>query len=120
MLHQNLIRNIAKGLIVAYFVTAVLLLVIAFLLWKWNIGGKVIGGGMIAIYVLSSLIGGLYLGKKQKERKFLWGILMGVLYVFLLLFAAVLTHGIAGIWGKETIFAIIICVLSGMLGGMVA
>lgn len=120
MRHQNFIRNIAKGLLFSYFVTAVLLLVIALFLWKWNIGVKVISGGMIAIYVLSSLVGGLYLGKKQRERKFLWGILMGVLYIFILLFAAVLTHGMAGVWGKETIFAMFICILSGMLGGMVA
>lgn len=118
--HQNLMRNIAKGLLFSYLVTAVLLLVIALLLWKWNIGGKVIGGGIIAIYVLSSLIGGLYLGKKQRERKFLWGILMGVLYVVILLFASAFTNGMADIWGKETIFAVIICILSGMLGGMVA
>ena len=120
MQKRTVTGNVVKGLLFSYLMTAGLLLVLALLLWKWNVSKNLIHAGMLVIYVFSPMIGGFYLGKRQKERKYLWGILIGSCYVISLILLSVLEHGVSGMIGKETAFAMIICILSGMLGGMVA
>lgn len=116
---QNLC-NLLKGVIVSYVVSAVFLLLLALAVWKWNVSEMVVNGVMVVIYILSTAVGGFCLGKKQKEKKFLWGILLGTLYILLLLFAAAVMSGPSGIINRETLTIAFICILSGMHGGMVA
>ena len=63
-----------KALVLAYAVTGILLLVLAFLLYKLGLGESQVNLGIMVIYILSSLLGGFYMGKKVKIRRFLWGI----------------------------------------------
>ena len=62
-----------KALVLAYAVTGILLLVLAFLLYKLGLGESQVNLGIMVIYILSSLLGGFYMGKKVKIRRFLWG-----------------------------------------------
>jgi putative membrane protein (TIGR04086 family) len=50
-----------------------------------DISDGILRGTVIFIYVLSAATGGIYIGKMQKEKKFLWGFLTGCLF-FLILF----------------------------------
>lgn len=57
----------------SYIVTGVLLLVLAMLLYKFELDEKTVSAGIVAIYVASTLIGGLVLGKMAKVRMFFVG-----------------------------------------------
>ena len=76
---------VLKALLVSYIVTGVLLLVLAMLLYKFELDEKTVSAGIVAIYVASTLIGGLVLGKMAKVRRFLWGLGLGIAYFALLL-----------------------------------
>lgn len=60
-------------LVFAYVITGVLLLGLAFLLYKFRLDEKVINMAVIVIYVLVTFLSGFLAGKKLKVRKFLWG-----------------------------------------------
>lgn len=114
------VMGVLRGLVIAYVVSGLFLLVVAFALWKWNIPEIAVNGCMIAAYFLSAFAGGFYLGKKQREKKFLWGILLGFCYILLLLFASAVLQEPSGILNRETVTVAVVCVLSGMLGGMIS
>lgn len=118
MNHQGKMICFLKALIVSYFMTGIILLILALGVWKLEFSETVVNIGMIVSYILSALIGGWYLGKKRKEKKFLWGICLGISYIVILLAAAMVTNGPSGFLNRNTITTAIICILSGMLGGM--
>ena len=57
---------VLKALLVSYVVTGMLLLILAMLLYKFDLDEKSVSAGIIAIYVASTLIGGLVLGKWRR------------------------------------------------------
>lgn len=116
----KVIFRICKSLIVSCFVTGILMLLFSFFLWKMDLGGGVLKGMVIGMYILSSFMGGIYIGKKQKEKKFLWGMLSGSLYFLILVLFTVLSKDYTGSLGMEFVTACVICCFSGTLGGMVA
>ena len=80
---------------------------------------KIVSVAIILIYIAASLFAGFISGKKMGTRKFLWGLLAGVLYFTILLCVSlVLEQGAAGISGN-LITVFFICAGSGMLGGMI-
>ena len=61
-----------RAQLTAWVVTALLLLLMALLLFKLELNESKVSLGMTAVYVLSCFFGGLAAGKGGK-RKFLWG-----------------------------------------------
>ena len=94
---QTLVMDFIKILFVMYFITCILLLLLAFVLYKAQPGEMVSKVWLIAVYIISGLAGGFLIGKRTKSRKFLWGCLMGMLY-FAILFAVslLLYKGLGG------------------------
>ena len=97
------------ALIVAYVITVLALFGIAFVMLL-----------ILAVYVLSCFAGGWYAGRRAGQRKFLQGLLVGVLY-FAILFL------ISGMGEREIQsdlasggLACLLCAAGGMLGGMLA
>lgn len=108
-----------RSLLVTYVVTALLLFLLAFLLFRLDLNESKVALGMIAVYILSCLFGGFAAGKGGKNRKFLWGLLNGSLY-FLILLAVSLGKG-GGTDGFFSWFTTgALCLGSGMLGGMLS
>lgn len=107
-----------KCLLFSYILTVGLLLLLALFLYRFGLAEKTVSIAIIMIYIAASLFAGFAAGKKIGTRKFLWGLLAGVLYFTILLCVSlVLEHGTAGISGNlMTVF--FICAGSGMLGGM--
>ena len=109
-----------KSILASYIVTAILLLILAFLLYQFELGEKVISAGIVAIYVMSTLIGGMIIGKIAQTRRFIWGISLGIIYFLLLL---LITLGIyreitSGVGNLITSF--VLCAGGGMTGGMIS
>lgn len=106
-----------RALLVAYVVTALLLLLMAFMLFKFEWDESKVAIGMIAVYVISCFLGGFAAGKGGQSRRFLWGLLTGTLY-FLILVLVSLGFGGSNAFSMATTGAL--CLGGGMIGGMLA
>ena len=107
-------------LLIAYLVTGLLLLLLAFLAYKANLSEQGSGIGILVIYVLSSFVAGFITGKKSKKRKFLFGAMMGICYFVVLLLLSLGIHDkvAPGAFAKWS--AGLLCMGGGMLGGMLS
>lgn len=110
---------VIRSLIVSYIITGLLLLFTAFLLYMLEPEQSLVSLGILAIYVLSSFLGGLLAGRGVGSRKFLWGLLTGALYFALLLLASALFGGVDS-EAAEIVTTMLLCFGGGMLGGMLA
>lgn len=79
---------VVRSLLVMYIISGLLLVLLALIVSRVEKEDAVAQVGVIVIYVLSCGIGGFVLGKWKKRQKFLWGLLVGILYVATLLGAA--------------------------------
>ena len=111
---------IIRALLLDYLVTVTGLILLSVGIWKFQIGDKIVNAAMTVLYFLSVFTGSIYLGRKVKERKFLWGMLQGTLYFLLWVSAVAAANGFVGVLNQNTFTIGIICILSGTLGGMLA
>lgn len=105
---------------VMFVVSALLLLLLVLLLYKAELSEAAVKTGVIVIYIITGMTGGILIGKQRKERKFLWGLAAGALY-FAILFA--FSVGFKQETGAEPVKAVttlVLCAASGMAGGMVS
>ena len=110
-----------KALLLSYAVTGVLLLGLAFLLYKFGLGESQVNLGIMVIYILSCLAGGFYMGRKGKTRRFLWGMGLGAGYALLLMAVTYLTERPFGGGDlTEILLMFFICIMGGALGGMLS
>lgn len=106
-----------KVLLSAYVTTMVLLFILAFGLYKFDLTEQAVQGGIIAIYVLSAFIGGRMAGKIKKQRRFAWGIASGGIYFLVLILISFLVYHSVSL-GTDAIQNLMFCSLGGMAGGM--
>lgn len=109
---------VVKVLFAMYIVTGLILLLLTALLYKFDIGENVINLGVISVYIISGFLGGFILGKVKKTRKFLWGMVIGGLYFLILFAASVLFEKGLGNDAGHFVTTFVLCVASGMAGGM--
>ncbi len=100
--------------------SALLLLGLAFILLQNDMSSQFISGSIIASYVVSCLAGGFAMGQFTGKHKFLWGIGIGIGYFCVLLLAGRILYPHGTKEEIQIISSFLICMVSGMLGGMVA
>ena len=111
---------IIKCMLGAYILTAGLLLLLAFMLYRFGLSEKVVSICIIAVYIIVTFLAGLLAGKREGRKKFLWGLMMGVLYFGILVAVSlVVNRGLEDVAGN-LITVFFLCAGSGMLGGMVS
>ncbi|QHQ61194.1 TIGR04086 family membrane protein [Anaerocolumna sedimenticola] len=121
VLHRNSkVVVILRDLLISYMVTGILLLLLAFFMLKADLSGGILNGGILLTYVLSSFAGGFLLGKSADQKRFLWGLGMGALYFIMLVLISILTNSVMGMEASRVITVMVICLFSGMLGGMIS
>jgi len=109
-----------KAVLISYIITAIILLILSLLLYKANIGDNIIKIGVVVTYIVSSFIGGFLAGKGITERKFLWGLICGGIYVAVILMISLMLGGQKDGNITNYLSMILLCLGSGMLGGMVS
>ena len=112
------VATILKCILFAYILTAIMLLFFAFLLYKFSMPAKVIGVGIIVIYVGCSLLGGFLAGKRIQVKKYIWGLCVGVSYFLLLVVLSLIINGGFQNISDDFLLTLILCGGGGMLGGM--
>ena len=118
MKRKNIVFVCAKGMILMYALTAICLLFLTFLLYRYEVGTGILSGGVTVTYLLWGFSGGFLLGRNAASRRFVWGLLAGVLYfggIFLM--STALQHGFPRN-PRSAILTAILCLLAGMTGGM--
>ena len=109
-----------KSLLASYIVTGLLLLVLTFLVYKFELDEQLVVAGIVAIYVVSTFMGGYIIGKLTGVKKFVWGMMIGAVY-FILLY--LISYGVYREFNTNGISAIttaILCIGGGTLGGMLS
>ncbi|MBE5876119.1 MAG: TIGR04086 family membrane protein [Lachnospiraceae bacterium] len=118
MKNYERVISLLKGVLIAYIITAVMLFLMAFLLYQFNLSETIVDIGILICYVASSLMAGLCYAINAKSRKFAWGMLAGFVYYAVLLGISVAIEEDFEIFSTSCITTLFICTGSGMLGGM--
>lgn len=109
-----------KSLLFSYILTAVMLLLLALLLYKMGLSEQTVSIAIIVIYVIATFFAGFVTGKKMKSRKFLWGLLMGGAYFLTLAVVSMAVNQSVAELGDSFLTTLILCAGGGMLGGMIS
>jgi len=109
-----------KTLLFSYILTGAFLALLAFLLYKVGLTESIVSIVIIAIYVAATFFAGFVAGKRLKNRKFLWGLLMGSAYYLVLLGISMIMGEPAGRLGDSAVTTLVLCAAGGMMGGMLS
>ena len=109
-----------KALLAAYVVTGILLIILALALYKFELNEGAVTAGVTAVYLISTFTGGLVVGKLATVRRFLWGIVLGILYFALLLLVTVGIYRTFHGSSTEILVTFALCAGGGMAGGMIS
>ena len=111
---------VLKALVAAYIVTGLLLLILAFALYKLGLSENVVELGVVFIYLLSSAIGGFFIGKCMEVKRLLWGVLLGLFYAVLLLVLSLIVRGNAQGIIQSGLLNTLICLGGGAIGAFLS
>ena len=109
-----------KALLFSYVVTGISLLLLSVLLYKFEWHENLVSAAIVAVYVLSTVVGGIVIGKLVRTRRFFWGLLLGNLYFILLLVITIILYRSLSGNGLNMLTAWILCTGGGMTGGMIS
>ena len=122
---ENMQKNIKviwwiKSLLASYIVTVILLLVLTFFMYKFELNEKIVSAAIVGIYVVSTLIGGMIIGKLTKSKRYLWGMVLGIIYFVLLLLITLGVYRTLNGDSVSIVTSLILCAGGGMAGGMIS
>ena len=109
-----------KALLFSYVVTGISLLLLSVLLYKFEWNEHLVSAAIVAVYVLSTVVGGIVIRKLVRTRRFFWGLLLGNLYFILLLVITIILYRSLSGNGLNMLTAWILCTGGGMTGGMIS
>lgn len=111
---------VLKSLLVSYILTGVLLLLLAVALYKLELNEKAVSAAIVAIYIVSTLIGGIIIGKFARVRRYLWGLGLGSGYFALLLLITLGVYRTLNGDAANLVTTFVLCAGGGMAGGMLS
>lgn len=112
--------QIIKALMAAYVITGVLLLLLAFVLYKFELDEGKVTLGIIGVYIVSCLVGGLIVGKRIGTRRFIWGLIVGAVYFLILTGVSMAVNRSLDGNAGSFLSTMVMCMGGGMLGGMLS
>lgn len=111
---------VLKSLLVSYILTGVLLLLLAVALYKLELNEKAVSAAIVSIYIVSTLIGGIIIGKFARVRRYLWGLGLGIGYFALLLLITLGVYRTLNGDAANLVTTFVLCAGGGMAGGMLS
>ena len=112
--------RIIRSLLISYLCSAIILILLTVLLYKFRLDESQITLGIHGTYILSCLLGGFLAGKSMKSKRLLWGLLTGIFYfIFLFLVSSLQEQSVTS--ELPQILKILgLCAGSGMIGGILS
>ena len=114
------ILDLLKYLLFSYVITGIVLLLMAFVLYRFGLTEKIVSIVMILLYIAASFLAGNLAGKKMGSRRFLWGLLMGTAYFLVLVILSLVVNHSIGDLTSSFFPTLLLCAGGGMLGGMLS
>lgn len=112
---------ILKTLIAGYVITVLALLALAFCLYRFRVSDNVISIGIYVTYGISTLCGGLLIGKSMGVKRLMWGLLYGIVYFLILCVVSIIvSRGISSVDTAHIIKSAVVCILCGAFGGVIS
>ncbi|MCR4802696.1 MAG: TIGR04086 family membrane protein [Lachnospiraceae bacterium] len=115
---KKISKRIILATLFAMLITAMFIFLGALLLYKDMASSVGIGAMVVASYVCACLVSGCFLAGIGFGRRFLWGSLMGSIYFGILFLVGMIFNGYAIKDIKQCALVAVICIFSGMIGGM--
>lgn len=117
---ENPAKVLAVVLFIMFIISGVLLLLLALLLYRLELSEAVVKVAVIIIYIVTGMSGGILMGKKIKDKKFLWGFLAGTVYFGILFVVSLAVKGGTGIEPVKMVTTWVLCACAGTAGGMIS
>ena len=115
---KRAVLQMGKGIVLAYIISALVLVILAFLMYKMDISEGVVRGGIIFAYVISCFVSGMVVSASRDGRRYLWGLLQGILYYIILIVVSMICNRTVFTQIPGVLSAFFLCGFGGMLGGM--
>ena len=115
----GIVRVMAAAWLLSVVVSAVGMLLAALIFCMVGEGQNRVGIAVYVIVVLAVLIGGIYAGHRIGYRRFLWGMALGALYYVMLCMVSVASGCMDAAGWQLCLPFVVLCLGSGMLGGMI-
>lgn len=112
--------EMGKALLISYLLTGIILAILSYFVFQYEIREGIVNVIIVATYVIANFMGGFICGKKLKEKKFLWGLGLGLLYAVVLMVVSIALGNGVTLADKSNLTMIMLCTCGGMLGGMLA
>lgn len=109
-----------RSLLFSYILTGILLVILAFGLYKLRLKEGQVMIAVNAIYIITCLLGGFIMGKGIRQRRFFCGFILGLLYFAVLFLVSLLLN--KGFHSSPTQLGTTmgICIVSGTIGGILS
>lgn len=117
---SRVVVHIMTALVIMYFVCAILLLGTAVMVFQFKLPLKVVYIMFVLIYGISCFVGGRIIGRAQKRRRYIWGAVLGALFVLILMICSIFVKNGCTSSGLRRFFLTLLCLASGALGGMLS
>jgi putative membrane protein (TIGR04086 family) len=114
------IKAVLKSLAASYAVTGLGLLLLAFLLFRFDLGETPVMAGIVVVYILSCMTGGFLMGRIMQKRRLLWGIAAAFVYVVILFAVSYASSGAWDLTLRHVLTTLCVCLGGGALGGILS
>lgn len=112
------IINIIKGNVYAYMLTLVFLIAGALLLTYTDMSESKLNWLIFIGVILSSMIVGCDTAKQEKSDGWKWGLIGGISYAVIYMIVSMISDRSLRV-DKEGVIILILCLVGGILGGMI-
>lgn len=109
--------SILKSVMIGYIITAIGVLLLTFIVYKFDLADSQINIGRIAVIILATIIMGLRIGRSIGKNKWMHGAIGGIIYFVIFVIVSVLINKNSAVSG-DAISLFFMCLGGGTLGGM--
>lgn len=109
--------NLLKSVTVSMITSLILLVIMAFFMFKFEVDGSIAKIMVYAIYFISGLTGGFISGKLLKRKRVLWAIATGAIYCLILMCGLI---GSTNILESSIVFLWVSTLIGAITGGILS
>lgn len=114
---RTLVLNCGKGVLRAFFVTLILLLVLSLISANFDVSSGIRSSGLLITTLLSVMYGAIYASKKTAHKGWLNGLLVSIFYMVIFYIVAIVGGRDAAL-SLNDFFRVLLAVAVGTLAGM--
>ena len=117
---KKYISTFLKLLLAVFLFSTALLFLLAYLLYHFYLSDRVVAASVTIICVVSVFAGGFLAGKLAGQKKYLWGLCLGMGYFVVLLLVSMIVRQSFAPFDTGMLTTMLLCLAGGMLGGMLS